>query len=134
MGDDKIGLDVGPRLEGVEDGVRLPDGILEGAAAVIRLFGGSALEVVLDARDAVAETRRLLRNEGAAEPMPLRQISANVAELSREIRMDEQNMHDKLRVFLRARPSTSPEPPWCLWGLFYVDADYVRPRNAARIR
>ena len=81
------------RAEGFVDGVAVPDGILERAAAIVRFLPRAALHVILDALDAVAVAGRLLRNEGATKTLVLDQIAGNVAELGGEILVDEQDVH-----------------------------------------
>ena len=73
--------------------MRVPDGILERPAAVVRLFRGAALDAVLDAFDAVEVPGRKLGDETTAKAVLLHQMAGNQPELGREILMDEQNVH-----------------------------------------
>src|SRR5205085_1915223 len=105
VADDQVRLYVGAGRQRLVDGVRMPDGVLESPAAVVRLLSGAAANVVLDALDAVADAGRLLRDEGAA-PAPIpRQVGGDVAELGREVLVDEQDVHD------RGTPSRTLERP-----------------------
>ena len=96
MSDDEVRPDVGPLLERLIDGMRMPNGVLETPAAIVSLFGGAATQVILDTFDAGCHTGRMLRNESAAKTLVASKPSGHMAELRGEILMDEQDVHGRL--------------------------------------
>ncbi len=105
MRDDEIGPNVRPRGQGLIGGVRMPGGVLEAAAGVVRLLGGAAADAILDALDAADGAGRLFGQEGAAKPLVPRQIAGDVAELGWEILMNEQDVHDAPAAPQACRPA-----------------------------
>ncbi len=89
MGDDQIGLDVGALFQRLVDRVRVPDGVLETAATVLRLFRGPAAQLILDHFDAGRGAGSVLREESTAKALLPDQPGGDVAKLSREVLVDE---------------------------------------------
>src|SRR6516225_8614596 len=106
MGDDQVRLEVRARPHRFVNGMTVPDGVFEGSAAVVGLLRGPALQVVLHPLDAVGMARRLLGNEGTTKAFGLDQVAGNVAELGREILVDEQHMHD-MKILSRCQSKTT---------------------------
>src|SRR5438094_7330493 len=71
-----------------------PDGVFEGAAAIVVVLGGAALIVVLNALHGTIAPRRHFRQKGAAIALVPGQILGNMAKLSGIVLVNEQNVHD----------------------------------------
>src|SRR5262249_46796081 len=106
-------------LQRLVDSVAVPDGVLEGARAVVILHGGAAAEAVLDALDAAGVAGRLGADEGAAVAAAPGEVAGHVAELGREVRGGEQEVHGRtggfgvqgnsaIRRAARPAPATPP--------------------------
>ena len=89
MPDDQVGPESGMCLAGFVDAVGVPDGVLEGTAAVVVRPACSAGRLVLDLPEARDLARRCLRDEGATPALGPDQVAGDVAELSGEVLMDE---------------------------------------------
>ena len=94
MADDQIGLDVGPRFKRVVNRVGVPGAVFKSSAAIVGFLPSAAFDVILDPLDLPGPSRRLLRNEGATEPLQPRQIVGQVAKLRGEVLMNENHVHD----------------------------------------
>jgi hypothetical protein len=69
--------------------VRMPDRILKRTATVVGLFRGASADAILDTLHAAVDTGGPLRQKGASCPSRLYQELRYVAELGREILVNE---------------------------------------------
>src|SRR5262245_49914275 len=92
MTDDEIGSDVGPRFEGIVNRVRVPDHVLERAAAVVILGRGPATRLVGDAHDAFDDARFFARNERDTVTVA-GHLPRDHSELRRKVLVQEQHVH-----------------------------------------
>ena len=81
MAHDQVGPDFGASLHRFVDGHGMPDAVLEGAAAIVSLPGGAALDAILYPPHAALVTRRSLGDEGTLETVLLDQVVGDLAEL-----------------------------------------------------
>jgi len=93
MGNNEVGPNVRASLESLEQGVGVPDGILKATAAIVRLRCGATPHVILNPLHATSIPRRLLRQKSAAKTLALGQVASDVAELGREVLMNEEDIH-----------------------------------------
>ena len=126
----QIRLDVRPGLERLEHGMAVPDGIFKGPAAVVRLFGGTASDMVLNALNLTRPAARLLRHKRTAVDVVLGQIVGNMAELSGKILVDEKNVHISKRMKWRVFGGSA-----AVFGILFVfwTADASR-RSSSSLR
>jgi hypothetical protein len=101
MTNDQIGFDVRTGAKSFIDGVTMPDGILEGSTAIVRVSGGASLNAVLNPFNAIEMARRLLTNEGTAESLISHQIRGDLAELGGKILVDKEDVHVRLALIDR---------------------------------
>jgi hypothetical protein len=90
MADDQVGSEVGVGLAGLVDPVGVPGGVLEGAAAVVGGLPRASGRAIPDLADAVDLTGRGLRDAAAPPAAGTDQVAGDVAELGREVLVNEQ--------------------------------------------
>jgi hypothetical protein len=73
--------------------MRVPGGVLKGAAAVVALGRGAAACLVLNPLDTTIMARRFFTNECAAHVVISGKMPGDVAELGGVILMDEEDVH-----------------------------------------
>ena len=93
MADDQVGLDVGTLAERLVECMGLPDLVFKSSATVVSLRSRAALSPELDSFNPRHNSIGEFRQKRAAKTLILHQMSGNVAKLSREILMNEENMH-----------------------------------------
>src|SRR5262249_35017016 len=84
---------VGPGGERLEQGVTVPDKILERTAAVVSPFGGPALRLIDNAVDPRHIGRAVLRYERDPPPRPGGKHPGYVPELGRIVLVEKQDVH-----------------------------------------
>ncbi len=95
VADDHVGAKLGMRLASLKHGVRVPDAVLKRPAAIMRVFPGPAANLVLDLANSRDLARGRLRHERARPPALLHEVAGDMAELGREILVNEQDVHLK---------------------------------------
>src|SRR5262249_2629990 len=93
VADDQVGLEVGHRFARLVYGVGVPDGVLERAAEVMRGLACATTNSVWNRAHAVQAYISCLGDEVAAPSSRLREVMGDVAELRREVLVDEENTH-----------------------------------------
>jgi len=71
----------------------MPDGVLKSSAAIVSLLSRASLDVILDSFSPIEMSGRLLRHEGASNPVFLHEITGDMSKLGRKILMDEKDVH-----------------------------------------
>ena len=97
MPDHQVRPNIRSRFERLVDGLGVPDGVFEGAAAVMGLGRCATAQAVADAFHAPNVTVGLLRDERAEISQTLDQMAGDVPELGGEILMNEENVHRRRR-------------------------------------
>jgi len=77
-----------------EDGVGVPDGVLEGPRTKVRLLRRAAGELIFDFLDALDLAGGRFAEESALPSAGLHEIPGDVAELGGEVLMNVKNVHD----------------------------------------
>lgn len=92
--DDEVGPHVRRRGERLVDPDGVPHGVLERPATEVRASGGPAAGLIPEAAHPADATLSLLRQECAAVARRGREPQCDRLELRREVRVDEQDVHD----------------------------------------
>src|SRR5579884_2724313 len=93
MRHDQVWLYVRTSREGLVDGVRMPDGVLERPAAIVVLLRGTAANLVGHNVDPGHVAWHTLGTEGAAPALVLYQVRCNMPKLGGEVLVDEKEVH-----------------------------------------
>ena len=93
MPNDQVGANVRSGFQRIEQALRMPDLVLECAAAKMRLLGRAALELVLNLLKAVGYRGGLFRHKRATESVLVDQVPSNMTELGRVVLVHKENMH-----------------------------------------
>lgn len=93
MGDDQIGPDILPRLKGLVDSVRMPDGVLKATGAVVIRAGRAGGRAVGNSFHAAKRTIPPLSDKTTTPAVLAGEFRCNEPKLARKVRVSEYDMH-----------------------------------------
>jgi hypothetical protein len=96
---DQIRTHIGPSLQRIDDGLRMPNLVFKCPGTDVRVLRSSGAALILDALDAGDHAIAFFRNKRAAKVVLFHQILGDMTKLSRKCLVYKENVHETILAF-----------------------------------